>query len=67
LLQAPRGQHSPFKENISDLRSHNSGPKALLVFYVGDKAHGSAAIEAELKKASPSFEESLAVVSMPPP
>ncbi len=50
---------SPFKENISDLRGQNSGPKVLLVFYYGDKAQGSATIENELKKASPSFEESV--------
>lgn len=45
------------------MRSHNSGPKVLLIFYFGDKAHGSAAIEAELKKASPSFEESVVVMN----
>ena len=58
---------SPFKENISDLRAQNSGPKVLLVFYYGEKAQGSAAIENELKKASPSFEESVTNVqsSMP--
>ena len=31
----------------------------MLVFYYGDKSQGSAAIENELKKASPSFEESI--------